>query len=565
MAARNIRSAPAVTPCPAELPADLRERVRELAAAWAGHPTRPTPTPEVAAAWDMMIHAWARATDLPLFVRKHRDDRGQVLAHASSRALVPVDNSPAQWAYALACRGVTCTLDDVRALLAADEVPVAMIFKGAERAGARYRRTLGAGGTADAGWKLGHIEPVGMRTAAPVTALPIATLEAHHRLLLSPSNLFVVPLAWAGLAELPEVTAAMRDAARLNDVPAKPPHSGHPMTFAAEGAPDRAHDDGPADTPSLIDAFPGRDAVGRVYALYDHDRRGEVLGTVVACWPDCGPTWAVRLHDLGPDRRPVVVYLYERPASKLGRWVVTREVPAPKPARYAALVAARKAYDSEGVLGLANPSRAAGGRYDADEVGSWTRWAGDLEADLMVVGQDWGDVAYFERNRGLDAPGNPTSHALAELLAGVGRPLPPSPTAVAPLPPGGNRGAGVFLTNALLWLKTGGMQALVPEAWFGGDSATFLLEQVALVQPRVVVALGRRAHDALLRAYDLPASAGPFRRAVEAREGTQLPGVPGGTALFAAYHCGARVRNTHRGLDDQRRDWARVARALRTR
>lgn len=43
-----------------------------------------------------------------------------------------------------------------------------------------------------------------------MTALPIETLEAHHRLLLSPSNLFLVPLAWAGLAELPEVTAAIR-------------------------------------------------------------------------------------------------------------------------------------------------------------------------------------------------------------------------------------------------------------------------------------------------------------------------------------------------------------------
>lgn len=184
--------------------------MRELADAWARHPARPAPARAIATAWDATVDAWARADDLPLFVRKHRDNRGHVLAHPSGRGLVPVDNSPAQWAYALACRGVTCTLDDVRALLAADEIPVAMIFKGAERAGARYRRTLGAGGTADAGWKLGHIDGVGLRTAGLITALPIAALEAHHRLLLSPSNLFLVPLAWAGLAELPELTAEMR-------------------------------------------------------------------------------------------------------------------------------------------------------------------------------------------------------------------------------------------------------------------------------------------------------------------------------------------------------------------
>lgn len=214
MTARRLPTEPTLAPCPVELPADLCARVRELADAWARHPARPAPAREVAAAWDTTVDAWARAPDLPLFVRKHRDDRGHVRVHASGRALVPVDNSPAQWAYALACRGVTCALDDVRALLAADEIPVAMIFKGAERAGARYRRTLGVGGTADAGWKLGHVEGVGLRTAGPITALPIAALEAHHRLLLSPGNLFVVPLAWAGLAELPEVTAAMCDAVR---------------------------------------------------------------------------------------------------------------------------------------------------------------------------------------------------------------------------------------------------------------------------------------------------------------------------------------------------------------
>lgn len=210
MTARRRPSGPTLASCPGELPADLRERVRELAAALAAHPIRPAPRREVTNAWDATVAAWARAADLPLFVRKHRDNRGHVLTHVSGRALVPVDNSPSQWAYALACSGATPTLAEVRALLGADEIPVAMIFKGAERAGARYRRTLGAGGTADAGWKLGYVEAVGLRTAGPLTALPIATLEAHHRRLLSPRNVFLVPLAWAGLAELPELTAAIR-------------------------------------------------------------------------------------------------------------------------------------------------------------------------------------------------------------------------------------------------------------------------------------------------------------------------------------------------------------------
>ena len=125
---------------------------------------------------------------------------------------MPVDNSPAQWAYALACRGVTYSLDEIRRLLAADAVPVAMIFTREERAGAHYRRALGKSGTAEAGWKLGHIDGVGLRTADALTTLPIAALETHHHRLLSPRNLFLMPLAWAGLAELPEVTSAIRRA-----------------------------------------------------------------------------------------------------------------------------------------------------------------------------------------------------------------------------------------------------------------------------------------------------------------------------------------------------------------
>lgn len=314
----------------------------------------------------------------------------------------------------------------------------------------------------------------------------------------------------------------------------------------------------------MLDSLPGRDAVGRVYALYDYEIGAEVLGTVIACWPERGPTWAVRLHDLDAERRPVTVFLYERPESKLGRWSVTREVPMPKSERYAVLVAARKAYDSERALGLANPSHVAGGRHDADEIGPWTRWAGDLNADLLVVGQDWGDVHYFEANQGLDVPGNPTNVALATLLAGVGRPVPPPPSAVFSLPADAHRRAGVFLTNALLWLKKGGMQEPVRDEWFAGDAATFLLEQIAIVQPRVVVALGQQAHRAILRAYDLPVPAGPFRAAVEAVEGTPLVGLPGGATLFGVYHCGARIQNTLRSLKQQRHDWSRVARALGT-
>jgi uracil-DNA glycosylase len=233
---------------------------------------------------------------------------------------------------------------------------------------------------------------------------------------------------------------------------------------------------------------------------------------------------------------------------------------ASKQERYSALVKERKAFDPS-AFGLTNPSKYEPQGYDSDEIGPWTLWAGDLDADLMVVGQDWGDENYFKDNHGMDKPNNPTTVALSELLAGIGKELP------SPPPDRGQsnsrRKTGVFLTNALLWLKSGGMRAKLKEEWFDERALYFLREQIAIVEPRVVVGLGRHAYNAILRAYGLPVPRGPLRTIVEASAGRELSGP--NTLLFGVYHCGAYGRNINRLPDEQRKDWQRIGRALKSR
>jgi uracil-DNA glycosylase len=106
------------------------------------------------------------------------------------------------------------------------------------------------------------------------------------------------------------------------------------------------------------------------------------------------------------------------------------------------------------------------------------------------------------------------------------------------------------------------MSGKVSKEWFAGDSATFLLEQIAIVQPRVVVALGEQAYRAIMLAFDMPISKGPFRRVVEAKKGVPLDGAPEGVQLFGVYHCGAQVRNTIRPMAQQYEDWRRIGLAL---
>ena len=85
---------------------------------------------------------------------------------------------------------------------------------------------------------------------------------------------------------------------------------------------------------------------------------------------------------------------------------------------YAALVSDRKACHR--CSGLFNPSEVEHGSLDSNQIGPWSLWQGNLEAALMVVGQDWGDVAYFPKNRGRGLARSGTNRALVELLAVAG-------------------------------------------------------------------------------------------------------------------------------------------------
>ena len=73
-----------------------------------------------------------------------------------------------------------------------------------------------------------------------------------------------------------------------------------------------------------------------------------------------------------------------------------------KQLRYRKLVQQRKACRACVSLSLTNPSVCQGGIYDTEQIGPWSQWQGNLNARLMVIGQDWGDSTYFGEHEGLD-------------------------------------------------------------------------------------------------------------------------------------------------------------------
>jgi uracil-DNA glycosylase len=118
----------------------------------------------------------------------------------------------------------------------------------------------------------------------------------------------------------------------------------------------------------------------------------------------------------------------------------------------------------------------------------------------------------------------------------------------------------IFLTGAILCLKSKGMQGTVASQWFRNCGARFLRPQIEVVRPRVVVCLGSCAYRAVLLAFGL--RPGVFRAAVESHTPVMLPG---GIAVVAVYRCGQRIINMHRSYAAQLRDWQRVRAILDTR
>lgn len=191
----------------------IREALRALGRSWATDPARPAVAPQTLAAWSALLDAWVADSNLPLLVRKHRQNRGSLVDAGFGRRLVPADNSPAQWVFAVAYDGYCPSIAEIADLLAAGRIPIAMVLgAGAEKEGAVLRGLLGrCPNTGDAGWKLAHLEPVGLGGRGALSTYSREAVERHFRLFLSPANMFVVPGEWAGLAEVDEFLEGFRE------------------------------------------------------------------------------------------------------------------------------------------------------------------------------------------------------------------------------------------------------------------------------------------------------------------------------------------------------------------
>jgi len=221
-----------------------------------------------------------------------------------------------------------------------------------------------------------------------------------------------------------------------------------------------------------------------------------------------------------------------------------RSVARPCPDEYGALVAARKACR---ICVERNPGRirsCAEYDFDPDVISHWEAWLGHKRPKLLAVGQDFGNVGYFVRNRGRDDPSNQTNANLRRLLAEAGFDV----THPSQL----DRSVPVFLTNSILCLKEGPMDCAVRPSWVDACADQHLRPLVRYLRPPVVVGMGSCGWRAVRRVFALKEAPERITRAA----GSSWTAADR-TLVFAVGHPGPQGL-TNRPWPQQLADWRRI-------
>ncbi len=195
--------------------------------------------------------------------------------------------------------------------------------------------------------------------------------------------------------------------------------------------------------------------------------------------------------------------------------------------------------------GLSNPVNL---NYDCSEIGAWTQWQGNLDAKILVIGQDWGDVNYFNDNKGKDRDDNPTNKNLKNLFCQLGFDigLPNNPVKQP-----------IFFTNAILGIKGDSqkkqMSGSVKTSWIKDSNDHFTKELISIIQPKIIITLGAMPLYAMKLLYSKSISSEKLGILID-KNPIQLEK---GIQLFAFYHCGG-LGLANRKLENQLKDWQKA-------
>jgi Uracil DNA glycosylase superfamily len=186
--------------------------------------------------------------------------------------------------------------------------------------------------------------------------------------------------------------------------------------------------------------------------------------------------------------------------------------------------------------------------FDPPVASYWSQWLGHEAPKILVVGQDFSDFGYFTRNKGLDEANNTTNDNLRLLFAQAGL--------TVGRPPAKDTSAPVFLTNSILCLKNGAMNAQIKERWVKSCSTHHLVPLLAHLRPPIIVAMGKHGWMAVREALKLSVTPELIKDAAGNSWVTSDK-----QYIFAVGHCSG-LGLVNRSWSQQTSDWKKIGTVL---
>ncbi|MEX0654160.1 MAG: hypothetical protein WD534_09985 [Phycisphaeraceae bacterium] len=187
------------------------------------------------------------------------------------------------------------------------------------------------------------------------------------------------------------------------------------------------------------------------------------------------------------------------------------------------------------------------GAYESDHVSPYTISAGNPDADVFILLQDWASADGLagpidqETVEFGHTPSLPTNRNLVRLLnTHFGLTL-----------------ADTYATNLFPFIKPGGMSATIPVRDLVKAAREFALPQIAIVQPRLVVCLGLQTFCAMQRATGR-------RPAANLAEAIGSPLEVESAMIWCQAHTGGlgQANRNRGGVDRVSSDWATMSHTL---
>lgn len=223
-----------------------------------------------------------------------------------------------------------------------------------------------------------------------------------------------------------------------------------------------------------------------------------------------------------------------------------------KQERYLELVQKRKKFKfSEGLL---NPAEIYGGMYDCDHVEPWARWQANLDAEVFLIGQDFGGSKFFRDKCGDNDPDSQTNNNLMLLFKQLGIDLGHSNSP--------NPDASVFLTNAIVGIIAADGKAETKEKikgqWLEESAKEFIKPLLDIVQPRIIIAMSEIAFRCLAHIYPYDIQ---LKKTFTLKNWVEKapPLYIENKYIFPVYHCTRGSINRNRNWEHQCSDWRKIA------